>query len=93
MGRKRQIANLGKVWKEKCGKVYEHECYVKECENIMDAHNFRIERIAKVPICSECNGDPSSKEVKTEFKTKSVSSEEYSIEDPPKKKSILSFWR
>jgi len=53
--KKKQEHRLSTIWQKHCGKVYEHECYSKECNNIINAHNFIVDSLYYVPICYQCN--------------------------------------
>jgi hypothetical protein len=107
MGKKRKLnpfQNTQTCWLENCGKVYEHICYSKECENIINAHNFLIDGFHNVPICNSCNKSLSKREIKSGIcfgKTKSTdplelpdssSTSSFSLEDyNPNNKNFFSY--
>ena len=55
------------VWLKHCGEVYNHKCYVKFCQKVINAHEFHVGHIVAeanggenclsnyLPICATCN--------------------------------------
>ena len=86
MGRKKKAQQLSVIWQNNCGKIYEHECFNNECENIINAHNFVIDSVHNVPICFTCKGNVvreiKKKSVNKSIGTQCVPEEHYTLEDP-----------